>query len=151
MKPHALQRQADLCLKFPSGELEVRNALCALTTRLREMALSADDVGSVELVLGEVLNNIVEHAYGAGGQGEIEILVKRAAHVLRFRVIDEGGALPQRALPEGRLPAMDGPLEAMPEGGFGWYLVRNLACDLDYRRADGRNELAFSICCEGQA
>lgn len=143
------QTSADMCLEFPSGEEQVRGALCELTAKLREMELSSGDIGSAEVVLGEVLNNIVEHAYGAGRSGRIAVCLHRAGQVLRFHVLDEGGALPRARLPEGRLPALDGTLEEMPEGGFGWYLVHRLANDLSYKRTEGRNELAFSIFCEG--
>ena len=144
------QSSADVCFEFPSGEEEVRKALCELTKTLREMELSADDIGSAEVVLGEVLNNIVEHAYGAGRSGRIAVCLHRARHALRFHVLDEGEALPRARLPEGRLPALDGTLEEMPEGGFGWYLVHHIASDLAYKRTEGRNELAFSIFCDGQ-
>ncbi|MCV2892490.1 ATP-binding protein [Lentibacter sp. XHP0401] len=149
MTLYANQAQADLCLEFPSGELEVREALAELICKLKGMDLSADDIGSVEVVLGEVLNNIVEHAYGTQNTGLIAVSLKRAGHVLRFHVLDEGGNLPSEGLPDGRLPPLDGPLDALPEGGFGWYLVRNLAFDLAYKRVGETNELAFSICCEG--
>lgn len=145
------QTSADICFEFPSGELEVRAALCKLKQGLKEMNLAAEDISSVEVVLGEVLNNIVEHAYGEGHEGRIAISVARELQMLRFHVIDEGGALPKGILPEGRLPKIEGSLEAMPEGGFGWYLVRNLAQDLAYSRNKGRNELAFTICCETQS
>lgn len=138
-----------LKLEFPSGEMSVRHALAELRQRLMELDLSADDLGSVEVVLGEVLNNVVEHAYGQDEAGLVSMSCMPNGHVLRFRVEDEGAAFPQEQLPTGELPSCDGPLEALPEGGFGWYLVRNLAIDLDYRRMGGRNVLAFSIPFEG--
>ena len=127
----------------------MREALVQLRQRLAALELSVDDLGSVEVVLGEVLNNIVEHAYGPEADGLVLMSCMPNGHVLRFCVEDEGVAFPQERLPTGELPSFDGPLETLPEGGFGWYLVRHLAVDLDYRRKGTRNVLAFSIPFEG--
>lgn len=144
-----MQNTRQLTLEFPSGEMSVRHALAELRKGLMKLDLSADDLGSVEVVLGEVLNNVVEHAYGHDRDGLVSMSCWPSGHVLRFCVQDEGVAFPQEQLPTGELPSCEGPLEALPEGGFGWYLVRNLACDLDYRRKGARNVLAFSIPFEG--
>lgn len=138
-------KQKDLRLEFQSCELAVRSALKQLATELSELGVGPDDVGSAEVVLGEVLNNIVEHAYGELVPGRIVVSLTQRKTYLRFLVVDEGRALPLEEVPHGVLPKLDGPLEAMPEGGFGWYLVQKLATDLTYQRKEGRNELAFSI------
>ncbi len=138
-----------LHVEFPSGEMSVRQALGQLMSVLTPYDLSEDDLGSVEIVLGEVLNNVVEHAYAESDDGMVLMSCTPGAHVLRFCVEDEGVALPHAELPKGTLPCMDGPLETLPEGGFGWYLVQNLALDLHYRRIGRRNVLAFSIPFEG--
>jgi serine/threonine-protein kinase RsbW len=39
------------------------------------------------------------------------------------------------------LPDASGPLHSLPEGGFGWFLIQNLANTLDYRRMAGENHL----------
>ncbi|MBU2981120.1 ATP-binding protein [Lentibacter algarum] len=137
--------------EFPGENLSVRHALAQLRHELSSLALSADDLGSIEIVLGEVLNNVVEHAYCEGASGSIHVSCVPSVHVLRFKVEDQGVMLPFEELPEGELPSFDRPLAALPEGGFGWYLVRNLACDLVYQRREHRNILAFSIPVEGCA
>lgn len=144
---HRFDAESRLSLCFESGEMTVRHALRDLKSALSGMGLAEDDIGSVEIVLGEVLNNVVEHAYGPARRGQIEVGFVRKGHVLRFCVADEGEALPDERLPAAELPCADGALETLPEGGFGWYLVQHLACDLAYSRARGRNELAFSILC----
>jgi len=130
---------------FSSGEQEVRAALRELKLGLGPMQLTDDDVDTVELVVGEVLNNVVEHAYGQGSSGPIVLVCERDMGVLRFRVRDRGRNLPGLQLPDGRRPDVDKPLHELPEGGFGWYLVHSLAFDLKYRRARESNILNFSI------
>lgn len=139
------QNPKSLKLDFPSCEFEVRKALKQLACALEELGIGADVIGSAEVVLGEVLNNIVEHAYGSSAQGRIVMTLTLRVADLRFLVVDEGRALPMKELPHGILPRLDGPLEGLPEGGFGWYLVRKLATDLTYQRKAGHNELGFSI------
>lgn len=104
-------------------------------------ALNADGRGTAELVLAEVLNNVVEHAY-ARYPGEIELRLTVTPACLHCQIIDSG--LP---MPEGRLPPGDPPDlgEDLPEGGFGWNLIRTLTTGLEYRRLAGRNHLQFSL------
>ncbi len=136
-------------IDFPSSDMSVRNALEQIKQSLSPLDLSMDDMASVEVVLGEVLNNVVEHAYGQSLDGAIVLSCVRKNHMLRFCVEDEGKSLPNGRLPMGDLPNLDVPLQAIPEGGFGWYLVRNLSFDLSYKRIGQRNVLAFSIPFEG--
>jgi serine/threonine-protein kinase RsbW len=41
------------------------------------------------------------------------------------------------------------PLGDMPEGGFGWLIIRQLARDVAYVREDGVNQLSFRIAVGG--
>lgn len=135
---------------FQSGESAVRTALKRVTEALEGLNLTPEDIGSVELVLGEVLNNVVEHAYGAHRSGPIELQCRCLSGAVRFRVLDRGAAMPRRSLPEGALPPMGDSLAELPEGGFGWHLVHSLARDLMYRRGHGVNELRLTISCHGK-
>lgn len=57
-----------------SGQLAVREALEKFLDRLRPLELDIEEAGTIELVLAEVLNNIVEHAYPeTGPDGPIAI------------------------------------------------------------------------------
>jgi serine/threonine-protein kinase RsbW len=135
----------EIRLVFPSGELEVRAALDALKRGLMPMRLSVEDEGSVELVLGEVLNNVVEHAYGTDLAGQIEMDCGLTDGALHFSVRDDGRAMPGLNLPDGKPAEVDCAREDLPEGGFGWFLVRTLVSGLDYRRDGERNILRFRI------
>ena len=63
-----------------------------------------------------------------------------------FLIVDEGLVMPDGQLPKGR--RLGGPgvaLEDLPEGGFGWHLIRSLCADLTYSRVDRQNRLAFIL------
>jgi serine/threonine-protein kinase RsbW len=137
----------DVRLVFESEPMAVRAALRTLLEGRPLRRLSEDDRGTAEIVLSEALNNIVEHAY-ASGSGLIEVCVRVAKGALVCTIVDQGLPMPREELPEGRLPDMhDG--DDLPEGGFGWHLIRSLSSDLAYRRIGGRNELCFSLVTAG--
>lgn len=100
---------------------------------------------TVEIVLAEALNNIAEHAYAdAPGQVGITLTIGRAG--LECDLVDQGLPMPDARLPAGLLPRFDpGELALLPEGGFGWHLIRRLTRDLAYRRSAAGNHLHFVI------
>lgn len=131
-------------LSFAAEPLSVRDALRAALARfLRQV--SADEAGTLELVLAEVLNNIVEHGYGDGGAGTITLSIMRDRRGLRCSISDDGVALPSDCLDKGKRDDARPTPSHLPEGGFGWFLIRDLAEDLDYHRDGGRNLLAFRL------
>lgn len=140
-----------LRIVLSSTPLEVRRALEQVLGDLSPLQLSDDARGTVELVLAEVLNNVVEHAYDAGTTGLIEIGVVQGERRLFCTVTDHGRAMPGLAAPTGRAAAINVPRDALPEGGFGWFLIRELSQDLRYSREAGQNRLSFSLEIEGLA
>ncbi|MCX7286782.1 MAG: ATP-binding protein [Rhodobacterales bacterium] len=152
--PDPAANGARFSLGFPADPAEVRQALTGLLAAPAVSTLVDSDRGTVELVLAEVLNNIVEHAY-AGGTGPVEVDLWATASGLNFQVADAGNPMPEGTLPDGHLPDFlrsgDGPtvLSDLPEGGFGWHLIRSLTRDLTYARQGGRNLLSFAIPLDG--
>lgn len=125
--------------------LSVRGALTKITAELAEAGVGEADRAALELVLAEVLTNIVKHAFTTFPSGSISVEVRTAADRLVCEVADDGAPMPRGTLPPGRPPPLDGALDDLPEGGFGWLLIRELARDLDYGRAAGLNRLRFSL------
>ncbi len=130
--------------RFPAEPLAVREALRAAVARFARR-LSPEDAGALELTLAEVLNNIVEHAYGARGGGPVDLALCHAGGTLRCRIEDCGRPMPQLSLPESRLPPTAVAVGDLAEGGWGWSLVRGLTEDLTYVRDGDRNRLTFRI------
>jgi serine/threonine-protein kinase RsbW len=131
-----------LQLVIPADTLAVRDALTRMCDALILRNLPEGDRGTVEIVLAEVLNNIVEHAY-ADDTGEIEITLRRAPEGLICQIVDQGRRMPDDRLPEGKLPPIAE--DDLPEGGFGWHLIRTLSQELVYSRSQGRNRLTFRL------
>ena len=125
----------------------MRAALIKVRAALAGRCVAADEIDRAEIVLAEVLNNIVEHAYAAAAAGEIALRVDCAPGSLRFEVADDGGPMPGGRLPAALRSAPAAlPMGGMlPEGGFGWPMIRALSDVLDYCRAEGRNRLSFTL------
>jgi serine/threonine-protein kinase RsbW len=128
---------------IPADPVTVRDGLKALFDTILLRSLPEDGRGTAEIVLAEALNNIVEHAY-ARQSGDIEITLDLRGQDLVCRILDSGLPMPKDGLPEGRLVTL-AETATLPEGGFGWFLIRTLSRDLDYRREGGRNLLSFRL------
>jgi serine/threonine-protein kinase RsbW len=143
--PEAGLLTAGLAIAFPANPGAIRQALQGMLAHPPLADLSEDDRGTAELVLAEVLNNVAEHAYGPAG-GMVEVRVDADPDGLRCLIIDAGREMPGGFLPEGDLPlAVGDGLEGLPEGGFGWHLIRSLCAELSYARVQGQNRLSFLI------
>ena len=126
-----------------ADEMSVRALLVDMRARLREHGLTEAACSTVEIVLAEALNNIVEHAYTGAGAGEIGLHAVLAPDSLTCTLSDQGAALPAPHLPAGRLPDMGARADALPEGGFGWFLIRSLTRSVRYAREVGTNRLTL--------
>lgn len=134
-------RLPDMHHIFPSSRDAVRRTLLAVMSTLRGVPCPGVDAAAVELVLAEALNNVVEHACGSMAGRVIGLEIWIAPDGLAFRVSDNGQPMvcdPAASFPLPR-PA------SLPEGGFGWPIIRGLTRDLWYRHADGCNMLSFRV------
>ena len=137
---------------FPSDPLAVRSALGGVLQGLSYLGLSPDLKGTLELVLAEALNNVVEHAHAGRGDGAIEVRVAHdaleGAPILVCELIDDGAPMPGDGLPTP--PDLGTEIADLPEGGFGWMLIRELARDVNYARCGERNRLRFHLDCAAE-
>lgn len=130
-------------IRISSDLMAVRDALVALFGTGFLCDLPIAERGTAEIVLAEAMNNIVEHAY-ADASGQIDIALWLSPTDLLCQIEDEGRPMPGGVLPVGSLPAFSDQ-DGLPEGGFGWHLIRTLCRDLTYDRRDGRNRLRFYL------
>ena len=90
-----------LQLRIPADTLAVREALVRICDALLQRGEREEDLGTVQIVLAEVLNNIVEHAYAGQEAGaEIEIALSRAPEGLWCHVVDQGRQMPGDRRPD---------------------------------------------------
>ena len=131
---------------FQSGEMAVREALEHVLEKLAPLDLTVEETGTVELVMAEVLNNIVEHAYADKPDGgTINMRCSKKPDGLTVFIKDTGKMMPDGKLPTGTLASLEVDLDDLPEGGFGWFLIQNLAKDVTYERVGNQNVLKMRI------
>ncbi|MGR3713056.1 MAG: ATP-binding protein [Shimia sp.] len=136
----------DIHIELEGSPHKVRGALEKLRTRLSERQLEACNAGTLEIVLAEVLNNVVEHALSERIDGLIALTGNYDNQTWHLKVRDNGKPMPKDQIPAGNAPDVATDLMDLPEGGFGWMMVRTLARDIAYTRgADAWNELTFTI------
>lgn len=128
----------------PATELGTRDLLGSIMADLGP-ALTADKAGMIEIALAEIINNIVEHAYSDRSDGKIQVDISRDGSLLLFEIRDNGAPLPGGELPAGDPPDVSGARDTLPEGGFGWMLIRSIAQEVHYTYADGNNLLHVSF------
>ena len=128
---------------LPADPESVSKSLRMVANTGMMLRLAQDHRGMVELVLAEALNNIVEHACDRQC-GKIYMLLNLGPQDLHCRIEDNGRPMSDGSLPSGELQLFD-PSGEVAEGGFGWFLIRTLSHDLNYRRIGERNQLSFRI------
>lgn len=128
--------------RFQADDHVTRLVLEALLAEFADAGIGPDDCANAELILAETLNNVVEHAY-AGHGGPVDLNVRVVSSGLDCLVIDRGAGMPTGEAPNPGLPVLNG--DDLPEGGFGWHIIRCLTSDLRYRRDGNRNRLMMII------
>lgn len=135
---------------FRATELDARRGIVSVVDRLKDMGILAPQLDEVQIALAEAVNNVVEHAYAESATGDVLIRCNLHPDRLWVEIRDAGVPFPNAKLPEGKAVKVDAntPLEELPEGGFGWFLIRELASDIKYQRNLDNNQL--SLCFEIQ-
>jgi serine/threonine-protein kinase RsbW len=139
---------AGLHLRFPAGEASVRLALRQWRMALQTAEVCPDVMGRAEIVLAEVLNNITEHGCPDGIAGWIDLHCDLTEAGLQVIIADQGPPVPLHLLHPSPQPAAspcDLELLDLPEGGFGWSMIRALTRDLCLQRVPAGNRLSFLV------
>ena len=84
--------------------------------------------------------NVVDYAYPAGIEGDIEIRVLSDGETLKTVIIDSGVAFDPTAKEKADTSLS---IEDRQIGGLGILLVRELMDSINYERADGQNFLTL--------
>jgi serine/threonine-protein kinase RsbW len=136
-------------LRFAATEAAVRDALLTVDARLAAAGAAGDLRLRAQIALAEACNNIVEHAYRPlpeGVDATITLDISGDAGGLQIALRDKGRAMPEGPLPGRDLPPFDPEdPDSLPEGGFGWALLREMTRSLSISRQNGQNILRFRL------
>ncbi len=138
-----------LTLRFAATPVAVRAALSAVDAGLADAGAPDDLRARAQIALAEACNNIVEHAYPRHPPPtEAHIRLDIAADLggLQITLRDRGRAMPDGPLPGRELPPLDpGDIAGLPEGGFGWAILRDMTRAISLSRRNGQNILRFRL------
>lgn len=130
---------------------DVSQCLAALVRRLSASGVPQSAGQTATLVLAEILNNVVEHAYRDRTDGRIHLDLCLAEDMLNVEVRDTGHPI-LGDLPGGSAAVtLDQPIDDLPEGGFGWGLIHLLTRSLSYHSTGETNRLRCEIPLEDES
>ena len=142
--PAAPSRSDVIEKRIPTDYRWVRRAIHEVEEDLAQAGIGKEDIGSISIVLAEVLNNVVEHAFGDKNGEDITLIIRPRSKSLLVEIRDSGRPMPKGRAPIGNHPMTEfNQFDCMHEGGYGWFLIRELVQDLVYDRQNEENILFF--------
>jgi anti-sigma regulatory factor (Ser/Thr protein kinase) len=107
----------------------------------RQAGLNADTVFHIELCCDEASSNIIEHAYGAEGKGDITASYAVSSDEFRIILHDAGQSFNPEDIPAPQLPnydtnskdaALGDIMNSLKVGGLGIHFIRQLMDEVHY-------------------
>lgn len=133
----------DILSKTIHNTLEDLHQLCQATIDFgKPRGLGPAEINAVNLVLEELITNTIKFGYSDAVPHEIQVRLEINPADIGLLVVDDGKEFNPLLVPA---PDINRPLEELPIGGLGIFLVRKTATALDYRRENGKNSLAIRI------
>jgi len=100
----------------------------------RRAGFSDAEVYDVILAVDEACSNIIDHAYGGEGHGDIECACEILDHSLQVTLHDWGESFDSERVPD---PECDVPLEELRLRGAGLALMRRLMDEIRFESSSG--------------
>lgn len=132
---------AQLRIRLRNRVEELRRVQAALEQFAAAERLPLSLLGSLSLVIEEVVCNIVFHGYEDDAEHEIELRLAVEGDDLVLEVEDDGRAFDPLSVPA---PDLGAPLPGRPVGGLGIPLIRRLMDEMRHERRCGRNRLTLT-------
>ncbi len=145
--PAARATASQFSWQLSSTPHEVRRVLSKATKAMCDFGVNSDDRITAELVLAEVLNNVVEHAYAETDNGLILVGLALTGSGMTLTVTDNGHEMPGGEVPPKRPSPPPNLLDQadLPEGGWGWQVIHDCASTLTYQRKEDTNRLQITL------
>jgi anti-anti-sigma factor len=114
----------------------------------RAAGLDENEVFHCQMAVDEACTNIIEHAYGGQGTGDIELtcLVEPGSCVIQ--IVDHGKPFDPDRVPK---PKLEAKLDEIKPGGIGLHLMRRLMDEVHFEFTDQGNFLTMKKSSSSQA
>lgn len=118
-----------ITMAFP-GRFSSLDAIRNFYVRAAEQAgLDKDSIADIELAVDEAASNIIDHAYGGEGKGEIECSYRVIAEGLEMILHDHGKPFDPKAVVE---PDLASDVCCREPGGLGLHFMKSLMDSVDF-------------------
>lgn len=134
-------QEYNIRLSIDSRLEQVRVLSGALRGIGQELQLTDDQLGQLELMMVEAVNNVIEHAYQLKSGNEVHVRVEYNPQEIHLVISDHGQTMPDSL--HNQVRAMPNP-EDLPEGGWGMGLIHVLADSIRYIQDARGNHLHVS-------
>ncbi len=114
---------------FPGRYKSLNEVVDFVTGAAQAAGLDADGVNAVQLAVDEACSNIIDHAYGGEGHGEIKCTCHIAHDRLTVQLRDYGSPFDPSCVSD---PDLECDLEERGEGGLGLYIMRRLMDEIHF-------------------
>ncbi|HSF83146.1 MAG TPA: ATP-binding protein [Anaerolineales bacterium] len=108
----------------------------------KDAGLDSEEVYAVELAVDEACCNIIDHAYGGEGIGELHCSVIVDEGKLTVILLDKGKSFDPKSIPD---PDLKVPLEKLKPRGVGLYLMRKLMDEIKYEASPNSGNILTMI------
>lgn len=107
---------------------------------MRQVGVADRKNKNIQIVLAEALNNIIEHGFERENAGLIEIDIEVSGGTVVIHLSDNGKSFTPPTPTQ--TPMQDsGDFDNLPEGGFGWFLIREITSSYECYRRSNQNLL----------
>ena len=114
-----------------SGDFENLSKICDFVEQAATQA-GLDDRGvyAIQMAVDEACTNIIEHAYGGEGKGDIRLTYEVQKDGIQVVIYDQGAPFHPAQVPEFN-PQL--PLHERQLGGMGLFFMRNLVDQVEFK------------------
>jgi len=132
------ENMADASLRI-AGLYKNLNTIARFVTEWAvEIGFDDRAVYALQMAVDEACSNIIEHAYGGEGKGDIVLECTPKDDGLQVKIVDFGVAFEPESI---AAPELDTPLDTRSAGGLGLFLMRQLMDDVRFEFKPGENTL----------
>lgn len=118
-----------LTAKFPARYDHLRAISAFVLDAIKDAPFDSRQRYAIDLAVDEACSNVIDHAYGGEGQGEIRILLEFNETGLIITIQDDGATFDPGCVAE---PDLTSPLETRCERGLGVFLIHEVMDEAAY-------------------
>jgi serine/threonine-protein kinase RsbW len=114
---------------FPGRYVQLRNICDFIKPFVEESGFSENETYEILMAVDEACSNIIEHAYGAEGIGDIDCSCSFEPPILTVLLRDNGKSFSPRDIPK---PNIKASLKNRKNHGLGFFIMQKIMDEVQY-------------------